>query len=84
MDKLKEKLEQISSFLTEKQRRIVYATEANQIGRGGKSQICRFTNMSFSTLHQGMKDLPTGSVLSGSERIRKKGAGRKKQTDDQP
>ncbi|KAA6315775.1 hypothetical protein EZS27_033817 [termite gut metagenome] len=62
----------------------MYAAEANQTGRGGKSVICRLTNMSRSTLNQGMKDLQTGSVLSGSERIRKQGAGRKKQTDDQP
>jgi transposase len=84
MDKLKEKLEQISPFLNEKQRRIVYAAEANQIGRGGKSQICLLTNMSRSTLNQGMKDLQADPDPSGSERIRKKGAGRKKQTDDQP
>jgi hypothetical protein len=70
--------------LNEKQRRIVYAAEANQIGRGGKSLICSLTKMSRPTLNQGMKDLFSDTKSFDSDRIRKEGAGRKPQDEIQP
>jgi len=36
----KKKLSKISPYLNERQRRIVYAAEAEQLGCGGKSLIC--------------------------------------------
>jgi hypothetical protein len=84
MEKLKEKLELISPYLNEKQRRMVYAAEAHQIGRGGKSLICSLTNISRPTLNRGIKDLFSDTDASKSERIRKKGAGRKTLTACQP
>jgi len=85
MENIKDKLEKISPYLNERQRRIVYAAEAEQLGRGGKTKICKMTGMSRPTLNQGSLEL-----LSSKEsrfdikRIRKEGAGRKKITDDYP
>jgi hypothetical protein len=84
MEKLKEKLSLISSHLNEKQWRIVFAAEAYQIGRGGKSLVCRLTNMSRPTINQGLKDLFSDTNAPTAERIRKEGAGRKSQAENQP
>jgi hypothetical protein len=84
MENIKEKLSLISPYLNEKQKRIVYAAEANQIGRGGKSLICKLTNISRPTLNQGLRDLFSGTKGSVSDRIRKEGAGRKSQAESQP
>ncbi|GHV70000.1 hypothetical protein FACS1894199_19340 [Bacteroidia bacterium] len=84
MEKLKEKLALITPYLNEKQKRIVYAAEANQIGRGGKALICSLTHMSRPTLNQGVKDLFSDIHASHPERVRKKGAGRKTQAARQP
>jgi transposase len=70
--------------LNERQKRVVYAAEAIQISRGGKSLVCRVTGMSRLTLNQGIKDLLSGTNVSGTERIRKEGAGRKSQAKSQP
>ena len=84
MENLKEKLALIAPILDEKQRRMIFAAEAHQIGRGGKSLICRLTNMSRPTLNQGMKDLFSDTDTVISERIRKEGAGRKTEKENQP
>jgi hypothetical protein len=85
MKKLKEKLEKMSPYLNERQRRIVYAAEAEQIGRGGKSLICSLTGMSRPTLNHGFREL-SGNIETryDIEKIRKKGAGRKRITSDYP
>ena len=84
MENLKEKLALIAPILDEKQRRMIFAAEAHQIGRGGKSLICRLTNMSRPTLNQGMKDLFSDTDTVISERIRKEGAGRKTEKENEP
>jgi transposase len=85
MEKLKEKLEKISPYLNEKQRRIVFAAEAESLGRGGKTIICNYTGMSRPTLNQGFLELssPPGTFCD-IDKIRKKGAGRKNKTSDYP
>jgi len=83
--KLKEKLERISPYLNEKQRRVVYAAEAEQIGHGGKTLICSLTGMSRPTINQGIRELSENSELQfDNKRIRKEGAGRKKITSENP
>jgi hypothetical protein len=85
MKELKEKLEKISPYLNERQRRIVYAAEAEQIGRGGKVMISSITGMSRPTLNHGLRELSANSeARCDNNRIRKKGAGRKKITTDNP
>jgi hypothetical protein len=70
--------------LNEKQKRIVYAAEANQTGRGGKSLICKLTNMSRPTLNRSIKDLFSEIQPVSPERIRNEGAGRKPLPVNQP
>ena len=84
MEKIKEKLLKITPFLNEKQRRIVYAAEAEQYGRGGKVLICNMTGMSRPTLDNGFRDLSSTESQSEKNRIRKTGGGRKKTTENFP
>jgi hypothetical protein len=83
MVNLKAKLDRISPYLNERQRRIVYAAEAEQLGRGGKTLISQMTGMSRPTLNQGMRELSgQGETEADYTGIRKKGGGRKKITQD--
>ena len=87
MEKILEKLRKIEPILNEKQRRIVFAAEAEQIGRGGKSKISALTGMSRSTLNAGFADLKFMSdkpLAVDKESIRRSGGGRKKITDTDP
>jgi len=87
MEKIQEKLRKISPILNEKQRRIVFAAEAEQIGRGGKSKISALTGMSRSTLNAGLADLKSisdNSLSIDKESIRRPGGGRKKITETAP
>ena len=87
MNKIQEKLKKIAPFLNEKQRRIVFAAEAEQIGRGGKSQISSLTGMSRSTLNAGFSDLKAlkeNGFVSDNGRIRRCGAGRKQIAESSP
>ena len=84
MEKILEKLRKIEPILNEKQRRIVFAAEAEQLGRGGKSKISALTGMSRSTLNAGFADLKSMSYSDMSvdkEKIRRAGGGRKKITE---
>jgi hypothetical protein len=85
MENIKKKLGKISPYLDERQRRIVYAAEAEYLGRGGKALVCKATGMSRPTLNHGLREL-SGNIASPCEmnRIRRKGAGRKKVTTDYP
>ena len=66
----------IKDCLTEKGRRLWSAAEAISYGRGGVFLVHKATNISRTTIYQGIKEIQTESlVLSG---IRSKGAGRKK------
>ena len=87
MDKILEKLQKIEPILNEKQRRIVFAAEAEQIGRGGKSKISALTGMSRSTLNAGFADLKSLfsiDLVIDKEKIRSSGGGRKKITETEP
>ena len=87
MERIQEKLQQIGRILNEKQRRMVYAAEAAQLGRGGKSKISALTGMSRATLNAGFRDLAALSEedsSSDNERIRRVGGGRKKITETAP
>jgi hypothetical protein len=84
MEKIKEKLLKITPYLNEKQRRIVYAAEAGQYGRGGKVLISKLTGMSRPALDHGFLDLSRSESPFEKDRIRKAGAGRKKATASYP
>jgi hypothetical protein len=87
MEKVQEKLKKIAPILNEKQRRIVYVAEAEQIGRGGKSQISAITGMARSTLNAGFSDLKAlenKNLGVDNERIRRVGGGRKQISKTNP
>lgn len=81
---LKRKLKEILPILDEKQKRLVLASEAKSLGRGGLAKISKLTRVSRVTLNAGLKELKNSSgkkVDISTKRIRKKGGGRKKKTD---
>jgi len=85
MENLKEKLLKIAPYLDERQRRIVYAAEAEQLGRGGKSLISKLTGMSRPTLNEGLRELSCHiSERCQMNRIRKEGGGRKNVNTNHP
>jgi transposase len=87
MEKILEKLRKIEPILNEKQRRIVFAAEAEQIGRGGKSKISALTGISRSTLDAGfvdLKSLSDNNLNIDKANIRRPGGGRKKITETEP
>lgn len=76
--KLADKLNSFLPYLNEGQKRIYLATEANYIGRGGKSKIEKIAGVSHNTINRGLKELADDTPVRPNERIRKEGGGRKK------
>ena len=73
---LKKKLSVILPELNEKQKRLLVAVEALELGYGGVSTIANITGISRPTIIRGIKDLNSNN--DSSKRIRNNGAGRKK------
>ena len=69
-------------ILDEKQKRLYLAKEAMGIGYGGTSAVSKLTGMSRTTIIEGIKEINNGIELT--DRIRKKGGGRKKITKKSP
>lgn len=62
-------------LLNEKQRRVVAASEAKAMGRGGVQAVATVTGMSRQTIYNGLRDLESGLR---QDRVRDIGGGRKK------
>lgn len=69
--------------LNEKQQRYYAAREAKTYGFGGVARFARATGMNRDTVNQGIREIESGSTLTG-ERVRRPGGGRKKLADHQP
>ena len=67
----------------EVQRRRMAGVKALQMGWGGISHVCKLANMSPNTIRKGISELKSGRLLK-SERLRRKGAGRKMLKDKTP
>ena len=78
---LAEKFARVLPHLNERQRRLVVAAEAQEIGRGGISVAARASGLSRPTVGKAISELD-GDVLE--DRIRVAGAGRKSLTDLDP
>jgi hypothetical protein len=61
--------------LDERQRRLVTAADARQLGRGGISLVSRTSGLSRPTIYQGLRELEEESLPPG--RVRRPGGGRK-------
>jgi len=64
-------------LLDEKSRRLVIATESKVIGHGGIGVVSKSTGVSRTTISTGLKELKNPELID-TNRIRKKGGGRKK------
>ncbi|WP_409467190.1 ISAzo13 family transposase [Streptomyces sp. HC307] len=71
---LQEKLEAVTPHLNERQRRILYAAEARQLGHGGIAAVARAAGVSKGCVSRGLADLAAGEEPDG--RVRRPGAGR--------
>jgi hypothetical protein len=78
---LKKKLRILLPNLDERQRRIVVAAEAQEIGYGGVSLLSELTGMSRQTIHSGIKDLESKPLGFG---VRNVGGGRKPLAENNP
>ncbi len=83
---LKIKLSSVLPHLNEKQRRILIAAEACNLGYGGIEKLSKIIGVSRPTIYRGMKDLNEAKdkQTDVSNRVRKKGGGRKKIIDKFP
>jgi hypothetical protein len=75
----------IEKHLDERMRRLLAATEAEAVGRGGVSVVARATGVSRRAIRVGAQELKTRGaqpVMAG--RIRRPGGGRKRRVDQDP
>jgi transposase len=80
---IKQRYERVAPALNERTRRLVAASEAITLGRGGISAVSRATGLSRQVISQGIKELQDEEPTS-SGRIRRKGGGRKKLVEKDP
>ncbi len=80
---IKKRFESIAPFLDERLRRIFAAAEAMAIGYGGPSIVSRETGVSRAAIALGLNELKEPEKAD-TQRIRKKGGGRKRATDKDP
>lgn len=69
--------------LNERQSRIYLASEAESYGWGGITQVSKLSCVSQKTIQLGLKELKNRVSAADSGRIRRKGAGRKKESEKQ-
>jgi hypothetical protein len=78
----------LSPFLDERMRRLVAAAESEAIGYGGVTLVARATGVSRRAITEGMKELrqpgSAGEDRSTPVRVRRKGAGRRRNADKDP
>src|SRR3972149_5091919 len=72
---LTQKYRSLFEHLDERQRRLVAAADANQLGRGGVSTVARCAGLSRPTIHKGLEELGRAPLSTG--RVRRPGAGRR-------
>ena len=72
---LTKKYRSLFDHLDERQRRLVAAADATQLGRGGVSTVARSAGLSRPTIHKGLQELGRAPLPAG--RVRRAGAGRR-------
>lgn len=79
---LERKYSALFPHLDERQRRLVVAADARELGRGGISALAQASGLSRPTIHKGLRELEQEPLPLS--RVRREGAGRKKSTHHQP
>ena len=82
LDLLRVKFESLLPCLDERQRRLLVGAEARQWGHGGIALVAKASGMSLRTVAQGVADLEEDAEPDG--RVRRHGAGRKRNADLDP
>jgi hypothetical protein len=83
VEAIRRRFELLGPHLDERTRRLLAASEALALGRGGASTVARATGVSRRVIGEGIKelsDVPAG----GPVRIRRPGGGRKRTSDTDP
>src|SRR3954466_5070512 len=83
VEAIKRRFELLARHLDERGRRLLAASEAMAIGRGGASTVARATGGSRRMIGEGVKELTHGPP-AGAVRIRRPGGGRKRRIDTDP
>src|SRR5208283_5009505 len=78
---LARKFEVLARVLDERTRRLVAAAEAEAIGFGGVTAVAQASGLSRGTVIRGMAEVKITSNPVRGQRIRRKGAGRKRTVD---
>jgi transposase len=78
---LASKFEVLARVLDERTRRLVAAAEAEAMGFGGISAVAEASGLSRGTVIRGIAELKTATKPARGQRIRRKGAGRKRTVD---
>src|ERR1700674_968466 len=80
-DGLARKFELLAHVLDERSRRLVAAAEAEAQGFGGVTAVAQASGLSRGTVIRGMAEIKTAAKPARGQRIRRKGAGRKRTVD---
>src|SRR3954451_1976209 len=83
VEAIKRRFALLARHLDERARRLLAASEAMAIGRGGASTVARATGVSRRMIGEGIKEL-SGGPPAGAVRIRRPGGGRKRTIDTDP
>jgi Rhodopirellula transposase DDE domain len=75
------KFDLLAGVLDERMRRLVAAAEAEALGFGGVTAVARASGLSRGTVIRGMAELKVAPKPARGQRIRRKGAGRKRTID---
>ena len=78
---IQSRIERVLPHLNEFQRRLYLGAEAKSLGWGGKSKISSLSGVCRASISRGIEAL---NQESSSIRLRKKGGGRKKSSENQP
>ena len=78
---LAHKFEVLARVLDERTRRLVAAAEAEALGFGGVTAVAHASGLSRGTVIRGMAELKTTPKPARDQRIRRRGAGRKRTVD---
>jgi len=78
---LARKFDLLADVLDERVRRLVAAAEAEALGFGGVTAVARASGLSRGTVIRGMAELKVAPKPARGQRIRRKGAGRKRTID---
>jgi len=81
---LAHKFDVLARVLDERTRRLVAAAEAEALGFGGVTAVAKASGLSRGTVIRGMAELKTAPQPGRGQRIRRKGAGRKRTVDQDP